>query len=303
MNKIPKRLFMMSATALSVSNSSVLKRLSPIVEQSKDHHSPDGGFRNPWPSFSPRDFSDVFKWQLSRKKGPKEPSAPAETVEIDWEKIQRLYNGEASPSTKFSLTWLGHAAFLMTAPGVRILFDPCLSDRCSPMSFMGPKRIQKLPFELSALPPIDCVVISHNHYDHLDLPALEKITHKNTYFFVPLGVKKLLISEGYEHVVECDWWDQYQLSVGGKSIQITCSPCQHFSSRSLFDRNETLWSSWIVKANSGSFYFAGDTGYKAVSENVTPEIEAALPVCPAFKTIGKEYGKEQCNLISQVLLI
>jgi L-ascorbate metabolism protein UlaG (beta-lactamase superfamily) len=110
------------------------------------------------------------------------------------------------------LSWLGHAAMLITLPGMHILFDPCLSERCSPLSFAGPKRVHPVPCALTDLPPLDAIVISHNHYDHTDLPTLRQLVTENTTIFVPVGMKTLMDSEGFERVVECDWWDEYELS-------------------------------------------------------------------------------------------
>ncbi|KAI9345225.1 beta-lactamase superfamily domain-containing protein [Obelidium mucronatum] len=154
------------------------------------------------------------------------------------------------------LTWLGHAAFLLTLPGARVLLDPCLSDRCSPLSWAGPQRLVAPPCKLEDLDP-DVVVISHNHYDHLDLDVMKKLVQKkkDLLFFVPLGNKKLL---GITNVVECDWWDSYSVHKPKTDVspeanlQISCTPSQHFSSRTLWDKNQTLWSSWHIQSTAFS---------------------------------------------------
>jgi len=139
------------------------------------------------------------------------------------------------------------------------------------------------------LPPIDVVIISHNHYDHLDLPIIKKLAQPHTHFFVPLGNKAWFDDIGIKNVIECDWWDEYEFKkANGKTAIVGCTPCQHFSGRTLSDRNKTLWSSWIVKANDTSFFFGGDTGYRSVSSD--DEDLSKLPVCPAFKDIGEKYG-------------
>jgi N-acyl-phosphatidylethanolamine-hydrolysing phospholipase D len=262
------------------------------------HHKPDGsGFLNPWPSFQTSSLKDMLKLVRNFKPPKLLPGTPGvAVVPIDFNRIQTFNQGHTDSS--FLLTWLGHAAFLLSSSGMNILLDPCFSDRCSPVSFLGPKRFTPIPFKFEELPAIDVIIISHNHYDHLDLPTLKKFLKSDTLIFVPLGNQVFLENEGFTHVVECDWWDEYELTTdkNDKQIQyrITCTPCQHFSGRSLNDRFKTLWSSWIVAKGDTRFFFAGDTGYRTVREN---EDEHSAPICPVFKEIGQKYGPFQLAAI------
>ncbi|KAJ3272134.1 hypothetical protein HDV01_005899 [Terramyces sp. JEL0728] len=234
------------------------------------HHNPSGGFINPWSSFIATSFTDVFKMFGSVMSTTPKPTANElpKVIDVDFKKIKAINDGEARET--MMATWLGHAAVLLSVKGSNVLFDPCLSERCSP-----------------ELPNVDVVVISHNHYDHLDLPVMQKLAKKDTWFFVPLGNKELLVSSGISNVIECDWWDEYQVSNDRFDIKIACTPCQHFTGRSLTDRFKTLWSSWVVLSGEKRFFFGGDTGYRTVREGMDEE---TAPTCPAFKEIGDKYG-------------
>ncbi len=158
-----------------------------------------------------------------------------------------------------NVIWVGHASLLVNHSNVTILTDPQFADRASPFSFMGPKRVTPVPFSIADLPMIDVVVISHNHYDHLDEQSIRDIATRQPQikFLVPLGLKQLMLSWGAQDVTELDWWQP--ITVKGVTIQPT--PVQHWSKRSAFDRNKTLWSGWMMNWPDFSFYFAGDTGY------------------------------------------
>ncbi|KAJ3124227.1 hypothetical protein HK100_011310 [Physocladia obscura] len=254
-----------------------------------------GGFVNPWPSA--RDPVTSFwlmlpKLLAARVFGPKAaaPETSASAPPLRPVDFGRLTRATQTPGA-MALTWLGHAAFLLSSAEANVLLDPCLSDRCSPLSFAGPKRVVQPPCSLDEL-DVDVVVISHNHYDHLDLDVLKKLHAKNNniVFFVPLGNKSLLTAAGISNIVECDWWDSFSLSkttVKTGPITITCTPCQHFSSRTAWDRNETLWSSWHLATSSKRFFFGGDTGYRSVFEG---ETEEGSPTCPAFREVRARFG-------------
>ncbi|KAJ3070007.1 hypothetical protein HDU98_006938 [Podochytrium sp. JEL0797] len=274
---------------------------SVAANEDKSHHLADGkGFVNPWDSF--REASSSFLGTgfklLMEKWSAKTPPQHLDTPKIplvrpvDFDALSNVSNDG------MALTWLGHAAFLLTLPGATILLDPCLSDRCSPLSFAGPKRVVELPpnLNLDTL-KVDAVIVSHNHYDHLDLPVLQRLhaTNNDIVFFVPLGNKQLLVDAGIQNVMECDWWDAFSLSKPktadspAATFEITCTPCQHFSSRSAFDRNQTLWSSWLVTTPAKRFFFGGDTGYRTVLEG-EDATESTLPTCPAFRDVRKRFG-------------
>ena len=206
-------------------------------------------------SKKPPSLSDVIYWQSTRNfinlpsLNPKDYNF--EVLENQGELIK-------SNNSKFSITWIGHATTLIQLNGKNILTDPIWSDRCSPVNFAGPKRYTKPGLTFENLPKIDIVLISHNHYDHMDLPTLKKLDQKfNPIFFVGLKNKNFLINEGLDRVVELDWWELYKLD----EISITFTPTQHSSARGVFDKDTTLWGSFVVQGSKNSFYFAGDTAY------------------------------------------
>ncbi len=160
---------------------------------------------------------------------------------------------------KDEIIWAGHSTLIVNHGGVNIMTDPIFSNRASPVQFSGPKRVTPLPFHVRDLPPIDAVVISHSHYDHLDKGAIIDLSRyqPDIQYYVPLGLKPMLESWGAKHVTEMDWWDEANVN----GLKITATPVKHWSSRTPFDRNKTLWSGWMITWPDFSFYFAGDTGY------------------------------------------
>lgn len=179
-----------------------------------------------------------------------------------------------------TVTWIGHATLLVQMENVTFLTDPIWSSRPSPIPLVGPNRYVEPGLEMKNLPPIDFVVISHNHYDHLDIPTLRALAKRNpqTQFFVPMGNGKLLRNKGVENVTELDWGQSFDY----KNTTVHCLPTQHWSKRSLTDTHKTLWSSWAVTGEQKRFYFAGDTGYfagfKAIGERLGPFDLAAVPI-------------------------
>jgi N-acyl-phosphatidylethanolamine-hydrolysing phospholipase D len=167
-----------------------------------------------------------------------------------------------------SLTWIGHSTFLVRTDGASFLTDPMFSHRASPFSFMGPRRMIPPGLPLEALPPIDFVLLSHDHYDHADLPTVRWLGRRGTRFVVPTGLAEWVRRAGGD-AIELGWWRE--IEVGG--LLIHCVPAQHFSGRSLRDRNRRLWAGWVVGGPTRRFYYAGDTGYSEV-----------------FKEIGRRFG-------------
>jgi N-acyl-phosphatidylethanolamine-hydrolysing phospholipase D len=175
---------------------------------------------------------------------------------------------------------VGHATLLVQLGHKTFLTDPTWSDTASPVSFAGPKRHVPPGIALAQLPPIDFVVISHNHYDHLDLATLTALAARDarTRFFVPLGNARLLEDEGIAKVSELDWGDHVDLG----DVRITCLPTQHWSARGIRDARQALWSSWAVTSGDRRFYFAGDTGafdgFESIGAALGPFDVAALPI-------------------------
>ena len=163
------------------------------------------------------------------------------------------------PVDESLVTWIGHATVLVEMAGVRFLTDPMWSKRASPISWIGPTRLQEPGLAWEDLPRIDFVLISHNHFDHLDRPSLRRLADLNPeiIFYVPLGNGELLRKDGLKNVIELDWTE----SSGFGPVEIVCLPAQHWSKRSLSDDNTVLWSSWAVIGPEERFFFAGDTGY------------------------------------------
>ena len=183
---------------------------------------------------------------------------------------KELSDHPASQSVR--ITWLGHAALFIEIEGARILTDPMFSERASPVQWMGPKRFHPVPVEIDDIPQLDAIIISHDHYDHLDYHSIRKLAPKTKRFFVPLGVGDHLKSWGVEpaKITELDWWQEAKLN---DHIRLAATPAQHFSGRGLFSRNTTLWASWAILGEEKKIYFSGDTG-----------------MFSTFKEIGKRYG-------------
>jgi L-ascorbate metabolism protein UlaG (beta-lactamase superfamily) len=186
------------------------------------------------------------------------------------------------PKGTFRVTPVGHATFLVQIDSVNILIDPIWSERCSPVSWAGPRRHRAPGIRFEDLPPIDAVLISHNHYDHLDLPTLERLARKRPpRAVVPLGNLELVRSAGIPAVEALDWWQSVPLSA---DVTVTLVPARHFSSRTLWDRNRTLWGGFVVSGPSGNVYYAGDTGYgphfREIARRFAPLRMAILPISP-----------------------
>jgi L-ascorbate metabolism protein UlaG (beta-lactamase superfamily) len=218
----------------------------------KEHHTATG-FKNPEPGFEQKNFKDLLQWTiLDRVKGrrPARPERYDFPISFDPDQFKRSLAGPAS------LTWIGHTSFLITINGVNILTDPIWSDRCAPVQFAGPKRHVPPGIPFAELPPIDIVLISHDHYDHLDLRTIKRLGNRPLYF-VPLKLRSFFIDLGITNVSEHDWWDGDTFN----RIKITATPARHFSGRGLWDRNRTLWCGWMIETSSSKLYFAGDSGY------------------------------------------
>jgi L-ascorbate metabolism protein UlaG (beta-lactamase superfamily) len=174
------------------------------------------------------------------------------------------------PETGLRATWLGHSTVLIEIDGWRVLTDPVWGPRASPSRLAGPKRFQPVPVRLSALPPIDLVLVSHDHYDHLDYPTIRELAQIGVPFVTSLGVGAHLEAFGVapERITELEWWQSHRLessakqgqSEGQGELEITAAPSQHFSGRGLKDRNATLWSSLAIRTAKHSVFFSGDTG-------------------------------------------
>lgn len=194
---------------------------------------------------------DILRWQLSaRERGT-------------WTDYRDVAPGVAPPQGvgrgELRVTFVNHATVLIQVDGVNILTDPIWSERASPFAFIGPKRVRPPGLRFEDLPPIHAVIISHNHYDHMDIPTLRRLAaeHKAP-FFVGLGNRALLEREAVTGGVDLDWWQTVELKDG---VRLTSVPVRHWTARATSDRRRTLWCGFVIETAAGNVYFAGDTGY------------------------------------------
>lgn len=210
------------------------------------------------------------------------------------------------PASGLRATWLGHSTVLLEIEGVRVLTDPVWGPRASPLRLVGPKRFQPVPVPLRALPPLDLVVISHDHYDHLDYPTIRQLRRGEAPFVTSLGVGAHLEAWGVrpEKIIELDWWESYSLP--GSELTVTAAPSQHFSGRTPKSRNSTLWSSLVIRSKRQAVFFSGDTGltqeYRTIRERLGPFDLAMLEVGafhPAWGDmhLGPEHALEALALL------
>jgi N-acyl-phosphatidylethanolamine-hydrolysing phospholipase D len=249
-------------------------RSNPHYNPAKSHHT-ESGFRNNYPHQEKQSF---WKWMWARWTGgvPEDP-AGGYGFPVLKPDVAFLAANRSEPT----LTWIGHATLLLQVGGVNVLTDPHFTERASPVAFAGPKRHVPPALALAELPHIDAVVISHNHYDHLDAGTVRHLNRQAggaPRFFVPLGQKAWFAAEGIDNVVELDWWDHVQ----HMGLEFHLVPVQHWSARTPWDRNQTLWGGWMVEHPSLRFFFAGDTGYSKDFADIRgrfgPIDLAAIPV-------------------------
>jgi L-ascorbate metabolism protein UlaG (beta-lactamase superfamily) len=178
------------------------------------------------------------------------------------------------PASGLRATWLGHSTVLIEIDGLRVLTDPVWGPRASPSTLAGPKRFQPVPVALRAMPPLDLVIVSHDHYDHLDYPTIREFAKLDVPFVTSLGVGAHLEAWGVnpERIAELDWWESHQVPNSG--LTVSAAPSQHFSGRGLKDRNRTLWSSFIIRGERHAVFFSGDTGltteYRTIRDRLGP---------------------------------
>ncbi len=172
------------------------------------------------------------------------------------------------PDSGLRVTWLGHSTVLIEIDGLRVLTDPVWGPRASPSRFAGPRRFQPVPIALREMPPLDLVLVSHDHYDHLDFPTIRELRKQDVPFVTSLGVGAHLEAWGVspERIVELDWWETHRLP--GTELTVTAAPSQHFSGRGLRDRNATLWSSLAIRSPRHHVFFSGDTGLTSEYETI-----------------------------------
>jgi N-acyl-phosphatidylethanolamine-hydrolysing phospholipase D len=234
----------------------------PPKSDAPPHHL-ERGFRNLNPDYARPGFWTRWRFVIPRLlSSPRKASFP---IVVNDGAALRENDGAAT------VTWVGHSTLLVQLDGVSFLTDPQWSERASPVSWAGPRRVTPPALRFEDLPPIDLVLVSHDHYDHLDAPTVKRLwaTHRPR-FLAPLGFKAWFKELGIDAVDELDWWESRTV----KGLTVVCTPVQHWSARSPRDENRRLWASWAVLGKDRRFYFAGDTGYYA----------------PIFREIGRRLG-------------
>ncbi len=242
-----------------------------MAYQKSDHF--DGErFHNPGMSADSKSMWQVLKWKMTSTVTP----WPAMIDNISKPDVAKdLKAGE------ISTTFINHATHLIQVKGVNIITDPVFSERASPFTFLGPKRVRRPSIEMKDLPHIHVVLISHNQYDHMDSASIAEITKKfDPVFVVPLGNAELIKEMGAKNVIELDWWQQVELP---QNNLVTLVPAQHWSRRGMFDTNKALWGGFVVTAaDQRNIYFAGDTGYgphfKSIREKFGPLDVSIIPI-------------------------
>lgn len=231
------------------------------MSETKAIRGPTGRFQSPWPDSEPHGFREFLRWRIDRRKNliPDPPfgSLPTRTPEIVAPRAPRGHR---------SVTWIGHSTLLIQAGDRNILTDPVWSDRVSPVQFAGPRRLMPPAVDFDALPEIDVVMISHDHYDHLDRRTVRRLARRfpAAAWFCALGVGRRLAGFGVRSIVARDWWE----SANVNGVRATATPARHFSGRSLRDRNTTLWCGWVVEADGFRVYFAGDSALHPAFEEI-----------------------------------
>ncbi|WP_018546797.1 MBL fold metallo-hydrolase [Streptomyces sp. LaPpAH-108] len=239
-------------------------------------HFKDGVFQNPGGTASTRPSGSAL--ELAKAffdKDTRPARAPRGTIPVHPTTLADL---AAPPATGLRVTWMGHSSVLVEIDGHRVLFDPVWGERCSPFPFAGPRRLHPVPLPLAALGPVDVVVISHDHYDHLDMPTIKALADTDTLFAVPLGVGAHLEHWGVspDRLRELDWHESTR--IGG--LTLTATPARHFCGRGLRNTQHTLWASWVVAGDEHRVYHSGDTGY-----------------FEGFQDIGAAYGPFDLTMI------
>ncbi|NRB15227.1 MAG: MBL fold metallo-hydrolase [Rhizobiales bacterium] len=214
----------------------------------------------------------IISQMLFDKQQPSTPQKPIPVNKITPERLANL------PENETIIFKLGHSSLLLWIENEFWLIDPVFSERASPFTFIGPKRFHPTPIDIDALPDIKGVILSHNHYDHLDEASIKQLIGKTELFIAPLGVGATLVQWGVDsnRIREFDWYDSLQIG----NISLTATPSQHFSGRGLSDRNQSLWASWVIASSQHKIFFSGDSGY-----------------FDGFKQIGEKYGPFDISFI------
>lgn len=217
------------------------------------HHAPNGRFQNPWPDSAPHGFRDILKWSRERRKQHLPPTPPRGSFPTATPSIMR----PRANASDFTATWVGHSTVLLQFGGINIITDPVFCQRAFPVQWAGPRRVMDPAMSIEALPPLDVVLLSHNHYDHLDKGAVKRLTraYPNATWVASLGLASYVRPWGARNIVELDWWQSTDVN----GLRVTATPARHFSARRLGDRNRSLWSGFAFELEGLRAWFAGDS--------------------------------------------
>ncbi|MBM3381453.1 MAG: MBL fold metallo-hydrolase [Betaproteobacteria bacterium] len=242
-------------------------------------------FDNVYP-FPPKSFWTAMRWRWNRTPAVWPTSRPLK---------QSPRVGQVLKNQQAAITWIGHSSFLVEFEDLRILMDPIYSEKIFPGGFLGPKRVVEPGVSLEKTPKVDLILLSHDHFDHMDLPTLEYFAKRdNPVVVAGKGNKPLLEDTGFKNVIELNWWEKHNFN---NSVEITFVPAQHWSTRSLISRNTTLWGGYYFKVKEKTYYFVGDTGYhpklfKEIQQRVGSPDFAFIPIGAYAQ---RDFMKDQHN--------
>jgi N-acyl-phosphatidylethanolamine-hydrolysing phospholipase D len=238
------------------------------------HHAPAGGFRNPWSGAEPKGLANLLRWFAERHTTRRPPPDPDPSVFP----VMSPRLGQVRAAGDVAVTWIGHSTALLEFGSCTVLTDPIWGEYASPIPTGRLRRWVPAPIPVNALPRVDLVLLSHNHYDHLDARTVRALAEQQPRieWCVPLGLAALLRRLGVSRVTEFDWWDVHPIG----TASVAATPAQHFSARGVHDRNRTLWCGFTVRVGSRAAYFAGDTAYH-----------------PEFAEIGRRLGPFDLQLL------
>lgn len=246
-----------------------------VTKSRRDKH---GRFINPWPTWKFPSYATFFRFFVLEKNNSQVPSSK-EVLDRELPVLEPYFvqnpQQVGQTGSGMRVTWLGHATVLVEMDDLVVLTDPVFSQRASPLQFVGPKRFRDPACTVAQLPRIHAVLISHTHYDHLDAGSVASLNERfggDLRWFVPLGLLDWMQKCGCENVIELDWWEENCVP-GHDEVTFVCTPSQHWCKRTPLDDNKALWGSWSVLGPCNRFFFAGDTGY-----------------CSVFEEIGKRFG-------------
>ena len=248
------------------------------------HHGADGRFRNPWPDAELSSLSAMPRWTLQRIAGAMAGTLPKDPPPGSFPLVRPAFAAPRAPLDEWRVTWVGHSTCLLQAGALNILTDPVWSAHASPVQGVGPRRRVPPAVALDALPPLDLLLISHNHYDHFDTGTIAALAaaHPAASWLCPLGLAPSLRALGVRSPMEFDWWEGRAVETPGGVAEVTATPAQHFSGRTPWDRNATLWCGWSVAAGAHRLYFAGDSGlhpeFNRIGRTCGPFDAALMPI-------------------------